>query len=162
NLGDLYFTKGEISLALEHYRTYHQQRPKDPFVAYVSAKLIALTPDGDPQEGHEILNKFERATGLDVAMNEVRFAMTTGRAEPTGERLDELGRTYNYLPDLLAVRAVLYERMKDMQRAQETIEIALLMTLNREVREMFEKRVEIYKSGKVPPSPFKDIRPPPS
>ncbi len=162
NLGDLYFTKGEISLALEHYRTYHQQRPKDPFVAYVTAKLIVLTPDEDPQEGHEMLNKFERATGLDVAMNEVRFAMTTGRAEVTGKRLDKLGRTYNYLPDLLMVRAILYEQIKDLKRAEETIEIALLMTLNREVREMFEKRVAIYKSGKVPPSPFQKIQPPPS
>lgn len=162
NLGDLYFTKGELSKALEHYRAYHNQRPDDALVSYIAAKLIALSPDADPQEGHDMLNKFERATGLDVAMNEARYAITTGREKPTGARLNQIARTYDYLPDLLAVRAMLYERQKDLEKAGETLRIALLMNLNREVRKAFEKRLKIYESGKIPPSPFEKANPPPS
>jgi tetratricopeptide (TPR) repeat protein len=150
NLGDLYVTKEEIPQALEHYRAYHEGRPDDPYVLYLVAKLISLREEEDPEEGHRFLDKFERATGLDVAMNEIRFALTTGRAEPEGTKLDVLRRKYGYLPDLLAVRAFLYEREKNLERARETIEIALLMTLQPRIREGFRKRLDTY--PKEPPA----------
>ncbi len=153
NLGDLYVTKGDPARALEHYRAFHKARPEDPYVAYVAAKLISLRPEEDPAEGHRFLNKFERATGLDVAMNEARFAMTTGRSEPKGDQLDALRRKYAYLPDLLAVRAFLYEREKNLDRARETVEIALLMTLEPRLKEGFRQRLEAYRAGKIPPPP---------
>ncbi len=154
NLGDLYYTKGEFDQALEHYRAYHEVRPKDPFVAYLGAKLIAMSSDADPQEGHEMLNKLERASGLDVAMNEIRFALTTKRSEPNGVRLNSLMKTIPYLHDVLAVRMILYERMKDLERAEETARIALLMNMATAKREAFKKRLDAYKRGEIPSSPF--------
>ena len=154
NMGDLHFTRGEFDQALEYYRTYHNARPKDPFVAYLGAKLIARSRDADPQEGHDMLNKLERATGLDVAMNEVRFALTTKRSEPNGKQLNLLVKTIPYLHDVLAVRMLLYERMGDLERAEETVKIVLLMNMETAKREAFEKRLEAYKRGETPPSPF--------
>jgi hypothetical protein len=86
-------------------------------------------------------------------MNEARFAMTTGRSEPKGDRLDALRRKYAYLPDLLAVRAFLYEREKNLERARETVEIAMLMTLEPRLKEGFRRRLESYRAGKIPPPP---------
>jgi Tfp pilus assembly protein PilF len=154
NLGDLYLTKREFDQALKHYRAYHEVRPKDPFVAYLGAKLIALSKDADPQEGHNMLNKLERATGLDVAMNEIRFALTTKRSEPNGDRLNSLIKTIPYLHDVLAVRTLLYERMEDLERAEETVRIALLMNMETAKKEAFEKRLDAYKRGEIPSAPL--------
>lgn len=154
NLGDLYFTRGEFDQALEYYRTYHNARPKDPFVAYLGAKLIARSRDADPQEGHDMLNKLERATGLDVAINEIRFAMATKRTEPNGDRLNLLMKTIPYLHDVLAVRMLLYERMENLERAEETVRMVLLMNMETAKREAFEKRLDTYKRGEIPSSPF--------
>jgi tetratricopeptide (TPR) repeat protein len=151
NLGDLYITQGNPAEALKHYRAFLELRPDDPYVSYLAAKLISLLPEEDPAEGHRLLDKFERVTGLDVAMNEARFAMTTGRSEPKGDRLDALRAKYAYLPDLLAVRALLYERQKNLERARETVEIALLMTLEPRLKEGFQRRLEAYRAGKIPP-----------
>ncbi|MFQ5457785.1 MAG: tetratricopeptide repeat protein [Myxococcota bacterium] len=155
NLGDLYSSKGEISKALEHYRAYHAARPKDPFVAYLGAKMIAMSPEADPQEGHDMLDKLERATGLDVAMNEIRFAIATKRTEPKGDRLDALSATLPYLLDALAVRIVLYERMGDLKSAEEVATAALLMNIDTSKKEAFKQRLAYYKRGETPPSPFK-------
>ena len=153
NLGDLYLSQSKIPEALSQYRVYVQVKPDDAYMAYLTAKLISRTINNDPDEGLYFLDSFSRRSGLEIIVNEVRFAMTTGRNKPTGEKLDEMRKAYPYLPDVFAVRALLYERKKDLENARETIEIALLMTLSEEMKDAFQKRLESYKKGVVPPPP---------
>jgi tetratricopeptide (TPR) repeat protein len=153
NLGDLYLSQSKIPEALTQYRAYLRAKPNDAYIAYVTAKLISRTPNNDPDEGLYFLDSFNRTSGLDIIVNEIRFAMTTGRDKPTGEKLDGLRRSYPYLPDVFAVRALLYERKKDLEDAKETIEMALLMTLDDDQRLAFQKRLESYKKGTIPPPP---------
>ena len=153
NLGDLYVTQKKISEGIAQYRTYLGAQPDDLYVNYIAAKLIALTPEGDPEEGLRYMDVYDRVTGLDIAKNEIRFAMTTGREKASGVKLDGMIKDYPYLPDVFAVRAILYERMKDLDGAKETIEMVLLMSLDSDKRAAFQARLDAYKKGAIPPPP---------
>jgi Tfp pilus assembly protein PilF len=151
NLGDLYVTQKKYADALEQYRLYLQAQPDDAYVNYLAAKLVAIATREEADDGIHFIEAFDRITGVDIALNEIRFAMTTKREKPTGQKLDEIALKYNYLPDVFAVRALLFERKKDLQGAREAVEIALLMNLDEAKKAAFQSRLEAYKKGVIPP-----------
>lgn len=153
NLGDLYVAQKKFAQGIAQYREYLKATPEDVYVNYLTAKLIALTPDGDPEEGLRYMDAFDRATGLDIVKNEIRFAMTTKREEPNGAKLDAMIKDVPFLPDVFAVRAILFERKKDLEGAKETIEIVLLMSLDSDKRASFKARLDAYQKGEIPPPP---------
>ncbi len=153
NLGDLLITQKKFPEGIAQYREYLKSRPEDSYVNYLTAKLIALTPGGDPEEGLRYMDTFDRATGLDIVKNEIRFAMTTRREEPTGIKLDAMIKDVPYLPDVFAVRAILFERKKNLPDAEETLQMVLLMSLDTDKRAAFQSRLDAYKKGETPPLP---------
>jgi tetratricopeptide (TPR) repeat protein len=153
NLGDLYVAQKKYPDALEQYRLYLQAQPDDAYVNYLAAKIVALVIAEQPDDGIHFIEAFDRITGVDIALNEIRFAMTTKREKPTGQKLDEIALKYSYLPDVFAVRAILFERKKDLEGAREAVEIALLMNLDETKKAAFKSRLEAYKKGVIPPPP---------
>ncbi len=153
NLGDFYVTQKRFAEGVAQYREYLKIKHDDAYVAYIAAKIIALTPEGDPEEGIRDMDAFDRATGLDIVKNEIRFAMTTKREEPSGAKLNAMVKDFPYLPDVFAVRAILFERMKNLEDAEETLQMVLLMSLDSDKRAGFQSRLDAYKKGKIPPLP---------